>query len=409
MGTDKKRVLIVAYACEPDKTSEPGVGWHFSREISKSYEVIVLTRKNNQKSIESQEADSRSFIYYDLPGIFKLLKRTLPLGTQLYYGLWQWGAYLHAKKFMKKSGLQIDLVHHLNFGVSWIAPPAYLLKQPFVWGPIGGGDTVPWSFLKKMKLRWIAQEIVYGTINRIGKVSPFSLITRIKVAAVVFRTQSAKLLFPKRGNTHSAIISETASSEIVARQSKTMGNTVHAICVGRMNYWKGFILAVQGFHEFLKQGGQGTLELFGEGTELQSIANYIKANKLEGHIFIRGFVPNETIKQKMDEAQIMLHPSFREGGSWAIMEAMSFGIPVICLNTSGPKDMVTENCGMLIQMKSSEQVSADIGNALNTLFKEKSVYEKLSKNAITRIKEEYNWTRRGEQIGAIYEKVLDDH
>ena len=29
----KKNVLIIAYACEPGKTSEPGVGWNFSKEI----------------------------------------------------------------------------------------------------------------------------------------------------------------------------------------------------------------------------------------------------------------------------------------------------------------------------------------------------------------------------------------
>jgi len=134
-----------------------------------------------------------------------------------------------------------------------------------------------------------------------------------------------------------------------------------------MNYWKGFILAVQGFHEYLKKGGKGTLELFGEGSGANTIANYIKSNQLEENITIRGFVPNETIKKKMNEAHLMLHPSFREGGSWAIMEAMSHGLPVICLNTSGPKDMVTEKCGVLINICSMAQVVNDIGEAIHAL------------------------------------------
>jgi len=406
MGTDKKNVLVVAYACEPDKTSEPGVGWHFSLEISKSYNVTVLTRRNNKKSIETKEVDDRNYIYYDLPKFFKTLKKIIPLGTQLYYCCWQWGGYYYAKKQLKKTKLDIDLVHHLNFGVSWIAPPAYLLRQPFIWGPIGGGDTVPWSFLKKMKLRWILQEFIYGSINRIGKASPFSWMTRGKASAVIFRTRSAQEIFPKRGNTHTAIISETASSDIVTHYPKKLETSIQAICVGRMNYWKGFMLAVKGFEEFLKKGGKGTLELFGEGTELNSIKTYIKSNQLENHIFIRGFVPNETIKQKMSDAHVLLHASFREGGSWAIMEAMSYGLPVVCLNTSGPKDMVTENCGILVNMHSEKQVVTDIGSALMSFTKDINRYENFSKTAIERIRQEYNWQRRGEQIGEIYKKVF---
>lgn len=406
MQTDNRSILVIAYACEPDKTSEPGVGWHFSKEIAKRYQATVVTRRNNQKAIENKEADSRNFIYYDLPKIFKYLKKILPLGTQLYYGFWQWGAYLHAKKYLKKTNTKVDIVHHLNFGVSWIAPPAYLLKQPFIWGPIGGGDTVPWAFLKKMKFKWMLQECIYGGINRIGKISLFSFLTRSKAAAVVFRTQSAQKIFPKRKNTLTAIISETASSDIISQQPKTIGNSVHAICVGRMNYWKGFIIAVQGFHDFIKKGGIGTLELFGEGTELDAIVNYIKIHQLEEHIFIKGFVANEIIKEKMRLAHVMLHPSFREGGSWAIMEAMSYGLPVVCLNTSGPKDMVTENCGIMISMKSSEQVASDIGDALIQLTNNKEHFEVLSANAIARISKEYNWERRGVQIGEIYEQVM---
>ena len=50
-------ILLIAYACEPDKTSEPGVGWNFSREIlnfDMVKHVTMITRANNQKNIESQ-------------------------------------------------------------------------------------------------------------------------------------------------------------------------------------------------------------------------------------------------------------------------------------------------------------------------------------------------------------------
>ena len=47
------RVLVSAYACEPGRGSEPGVGWHWVREIARFNEVWVITRMNNRKAIET--------------------------------------------------------------------------------------------------------------------------------------------------------------------------------------------------------------------------------------------------------------------------------------------------------------------------------------------------------------------
>ena len=50
----KLKILISAYACEPDKGSEPGVGWNWAKQISRFHEVWVITRKNNRPSIEKE-------------------------------------------------------------------------------------------------------------------------------------------------------------------------------------------------------------------------------------------------------------------------------------------------------------------------------------------------------------------
>ena len=48
------RVLISAYACEPGKGSEPGVGWNWVKQISRFYETFVITRSNNKEAIEKE-------------------------------------------------------------------------------------------------------------------------------------------------------------------------------------------------------------------------------------------------------------------------------------------------------------------------------------------------------------------
>jgi len=402
----RKKILIIAYACEPNKTSEPGVGWNLGNHISKTYNTTILTRANNRSSIELEKESNIVFLYYDLPSFFTFLKKKLPLGTQLYYILWQWGAYFFAAKQIRNNSLAIDLVHHLNFAISWVSPPNYLLKKPFVWGPIGGGDTVPMRFLKKMRIKAILQELVYISINQISRISIFSFFTRKNANVVLFRTQSSENAFPKRKNTIYQTISETAMTSINHNfKVKNYDKNIKAMCVGRMSYWKGYIYAVKGFHNFLKAGGTGTLELFGEGNERDSIKRYINTHNLGNSIFIRGFVNNIEIKRKMVESNVLIHPSFREGGSWSIMEAMSYGLPVICLDTSGPKDMVTKKCGMLISLKSTQSISEQISDGLLELSGNKEMYLELSSNAQKRILKEYTWNRRREQISQVYEML----
>ena len=65
------KLFLSAYACEPDKGSEPGIGWNTALELAKYHEVHVLTRANNLPSIEaalsSWEGLRPVFHGYDLP------------------------------------------------------------------------------------------------------------------------------------------------------------------------------------------------------------------------------------------------------------------------------------------------------------------------------------------------------
>lgn len=405
MTQDKKSVLIIAYACEPGKTSEQGVGWNFSQEISKFMNVTVFTRKNNQSVIEGVN-NNINYIYYDLPKPLLILKKRIPFGLQIYYILWQWGAYLNVKKLIKNK--DFDICHHLTFGMTKMVPPAFLINIPFIWGPIGGGDKIPYSFLKEMHFKAKIQEFIYYILHKGSNLSPFSFLTRKKSKLIIFRTHSTEKNFPKNGCKKRLIMSETASLDTSEFTVKKRTSFIHAVCVGRMIHGKGFIYALKGFHKFLMHGGKGKIVFLGNGPEEETLRKYVIENNLSGNVFFKGFVSNTEVKKELIQADILLHPSFREGGSWSILEAMSYGLPVVCLNTSGPKDMVTENCGLLIDMLSPRQVEEDIGKGLFELSNNLKLFNRISQNAQMRIRTEYNWDKRGKEMKKFYEEVLNE-
>ena len=93
VSSQKGEIIISAYACEPHKGSEPEVGWRWSLEAANKYtKVVVLTRKNNRKSIEDEVqmlgVSNMEFQYFDLPKWLSLWKKG-GRGIQLYAYLWE--------------------------------------------------------------------------------------------------------------------------------------------------------------------------------------------------------------------------------------------------------------------------------------------------------------------------------
>jgi glycosyltransferase involved in cell wall biosynthesis len=404
----KKKVLIIAYACEPNRSSEPGVGWNFVKEISSFMDVTVLTRANNRSSIELKENTGINFIYYDLLPSLQRIKKKIPFGLQLYYFLWQIFAYKKVEEIVKNENF--DLLHHLTFGVTKNMPPVQHFNIPFVLGPAGGGDVIPFSFLKKMGPKAIVNEAIYKLLHlKSYYLSINTYHAKRKLSAIIFRTSSSMDNFPMRNKYKSHLISESAFTfDPDYEYSKSNSEIfLKVICVGRLMKAKGYEYALKGFSVFIKNGGIGSLTLIGDGDEKNNLMQFVKDNNLSSFVEFKGFISNEEVINELKTSHILVHPSFREGGSWAIMESMFYGNPVICFNTSGPKDMVTKDTGILIDLISPDHSIVDIGRGLLLLQKNKELYNEKSYNSSQRIKNDYNWAKRNYQIKSVYDSVLN--
>src|SRR6185369_16400827 len=85
-------ICISAYACDPTRGSEPGVGWNIVREVARRHRVWAITRRKNQVPIsaELQRAPlpNLRMIYFDLPRRLLAWKKGR-LGIAMHYRLWQ--------------------------------------------------------------------------------------------------------------------------------------------------------------------------------------------------------------------------------------------------------------------------------------------------------------------------------
>ena len=117
VDTGRLKVLISAYACEPGKGSEPGVGWNVAVEAARRHDVWAITRANNRPVIEAELArnpiPSLHMVYYDLPRWTRWWKRGTR-GTRLYYYLWQLALYSVVRRLYRK--IRFDVTHHVKIG-----------------------------------------------------------------------------------------------------------------------------------------------------------------------------------------------------------------------------------------------------------------------------------------------------
>ena len=69
------------------------MGWNWVLQMSKSFDLWVLTRQSNKLNIEkwiekNPQYNKINFIYYDLPYFLRFWKKGMR-GVRIYYNIWQ--------------------------------------------------------------------------------------------------------------------------------------------------------------------------------------------------------------------------------------------------------------------------------------------------------------------------------
>jgi hypothetical protein len=193
------KILLSAYACEPNTGSEPGVGWHWALELAKmGHEVWVITRANNRSPIEealqSVSLPNLQFVYYDLPVWAKWWKK-LKGGVYLYYVLWQWGAYQAAQSLTAR--VMFDRVHHITFGV--FRQPSFMafLGIPFIFGPVGGGERAPYALRQSFPARGYVIDLLRDLSNWFSSLEPITQGVYKRSSIILCKTPETLSCIPK--------------------------------------------------------------------------------------------------------------------------------------------------------------------------------------------------------------------
>lgn len=399
-----RKILIVAYACEPLKGSEQGVGWNWSLEVAQKNKVCVITRTNNksiiEKNIPENIKDNISFYYYDTNPIFLKLKKKAK-GLYFYYTLWQIGVLWLIKKLNKQKNF--DYIFQPTMGSIWMPSFLSFTKTPFIWGPLGGGECVPYTFLKTLPFKDRVIQSSRYLLKYSVFFNPILLFSLYRAQIILVRTPNTMKFIPSMFRKKTYEVLETAMENEIFKYKKTIGlqNKIQIIITARLIPIKNILATLEAFYKIPKDYNL-CLTIVGSGSEKEKINKLIAKNPENHEVILTGALPRDEVLKLVCESDIYLFPSLHEGGSWALMEAMAIGLPVICLNWTGNAIITDKSSAIQLEVTNPETFIHDMMKAICILADKAELREKIGNAARKRIRENFNW----EQKGVFMEKTL---
>jgi len=400
------KILISAYACEPLKGSEPGVGWNMALAVARHHDVWVLTRANNRKVIEAAlPHDSRvlRFVYYDLPATVRWWKRA-PGGVQLYYYLWQLGAYFVARRLHRR--LHFDIVHHVTFGKYWVPSFLALLPVPFIWGPVGGGESTPPGFRASLSRRGRIAEVLREMARSVAERDPFVRLTARRSGIALAKTPETAARLMALGAHRVRILSEAGlwPKEVVP-SSPCLTDAAHPqrfVSAGQLRDLKGFHLGIRAF----AAAGLSDAEywIIGDGPSRRYLQTLATSLGVAERVRFWGWLTRDETLRRIRESQVLIHPTLHDSGGWVCLEAMAAGRPVICLDLGGPATQVPLHAGVRVPARDPEQVVGDLARAMRRLADDTTLRSSMGRAARAHSRA-FLWEYKTLLLDALYREI----
>jgi Glycosyltransferase len=121
-----------------------------------------------------------------------------------------------------------------------------------------------------------------------------------------------------------------------------------AIMVGGLSSAKNHRAVVHAWARVVRTHPDAVLTIVGDGPRRSSLEALIKCLGLTDNVRLRGRVPQDHLVSLLRAARCLLHASRTGRRPRAVLEAMSCGLPVVCSDIPGHREIVPPGTGLLV-------------------------------------------------------------
>lgn len=402
----RAKLLLLAYACSPSHGSDEAVGWNWALQAARFADTWVICEKTAYQDLvegffrEQGRPEGLNFVFVEKPQWLRALGR-IPGFYYLTYNWWHRRAFRAAQRLHETH--RFDAAHQLNY--CGYREPGYLWKLgvPFLWGPIGGTQNVPWRFLPTLSLRSAAAEALRGVLNHLQlRLSRRVRHAASRAAVLMTANSTTQNDFRRVHNAESMLLCEVQLSEMTGRvrRANQRGDTLRLLWSGLFHEFKGLGLLLSAL-ALLPPETRWHLDVVGDGRSRRRWMRRAARLGLIDRITWHGWRPRSEALDHCRRADVFVFTSLRDTNGTVVLEALAAGAPVICLDHQGAGDIVTDRCGIKIPVTRPKETIAQLAKAIVALAGDAERLESLSRSALARAAEYMPAARDG-----IYRDVL---
>ena len=411
------RILIAAIACSPKGGSEGYVGWSCVNAISIDHEVHVITSKMDQKEIEAELAthprrSSISFSFVGEPVHWHENRLIARVQSWIQYSLWikkasETGCRLCAEE-------NFDVLHHITYATWRLGTPLSGLGKPLIFGPVGGGEKFPLSFLKMLSPISMFFELLRSVSNWLAANNKRVANSISSASLLLANNRETEKLFQSFGvlQTRTKIMSQSfLSAERMEqlrcfKQKSDPKDNLLIFAGGNLEGRKGVAIVLRALSILSQWNIPYEFTYGGKGPELSHLTQLAKKLRLgDTNVHLGQVFTQENYFRELKRSHIYLLPSLREGAPVTMIEAMAASCVPLVGGCGGAAMLVDDDCGKLIPTTSISDMAETIAVELRSLWRNPEVLKTLGESARLRVKEKCSEDFYRMQINDYYHSV----
>ncbi len=372
------RILLSAVACHPDQGSEGAVGWKSALAIARHHKVHVITHTDNKKDIEKYIQRSGktnpSFTYFGKGGPYHENRLIARGQSWLRYLAWMRESLSQARALLAKE--PFDLVHHATYSTYRVACPLWRLGLPFVFGPVGGGEKLPWIAAGSMSCGQRAQEAVRMVANKLtrfpGKVR--QTVRRASVLIASNKPTAAVLHAIGSGKKKVTVLPVVFFTDSQIREIRGKAK-IYSQCINHLSLFssgmlegrKGLSIAIHAVRLAIDAGLSIDFTIPSRGPEYSHLRKLAVKLGVSHAVHFPDSLPRDEYWAKLMVCDVYMAPSLRDNCPATLLEAMLARCVPIVANCNGPGEIVSKSTGEVIKPAGPDTMAYEISERLLTL------------------------------------------
>ncbi|MEM0962186.1 MAG: glycosyltransferase family 4 protein [Bacteroidota bacterium] len=171
---------------------------------------------------------------------------------------------------------------------------------------------------------------------------------------------------------------------------------------GRVDRRKGVLDLLDAVALLRQRGRAGRLVVSGIGPDVDATRERVAELNLQERVDVLGIASYEAAPTRYHQGDVFVSPTYMEGFSNTILEAMASGLPILSCEVVGVVDCLKDDRdALLVEPEAPDQLA----DAVERLLDDRALRRRLAATALDEAHTLYSWEARGRQIAGIYRQL----